>query len=36
MKRNALLIGAFVIAALAMVVIGVLWLSGNDLFKKQQ
>jgi paraquat-inducible protein B len=36
MKRNALLIGAFVLAALAMVVIGVLWLSGNDLFKKQQ
>ena len=36
MKRNALLIGAFVIAALAMIVIGVLWLSGNDLFKKQQ
>ena len=36
MKRNALLIGAFVIAALAMIVIGVLWLNGNDLFKKQQ
>lgn len=36
MKRNALLIGAFVIAALAMIVLGVLWLSGNDLFKKQQ
>ena len=36
MKRNALLIGAFVISALAMMVIGVLWLSGNDLFKKQQ
>ncbi|MEP7101074.1 MAG: MlaD family protein [Burkholderiales bacterium] len=36
MKRNALLIGAFVIVALAMIVIGVLWLNGNDLFKKQQ
>ena len=36
MKRNALLIGAFVIAALAMIVIGVLWLSGDTLFKKQQ
>jgi paraquat-inducible protein B len=36
MKRNALLIGAFVIAALAMIVVGVLWLSGNSLFKKQQ
>ena len=36
MKRNALLIGAFVIAALAMIVVSVLWLSGNDLFKKQQ
>ena len=36
MKRNALLIGAFVIFALVMIVVGVLWLSGNDLFKKQQ
>lgn len=36
MKRNALLIGAFVIAALAMIVLGVLWLNGNDLFKRQQ
>jgi len=36
MKRNALLIGAFVIAALAMSVAGVLWLTGNDLFKRQQ
>ena len=35
MKRNALLIGAFVIFALAMMVAGVLWLSGNTLFKKQ-
>jgi len=36
MKRNALLIGAFVLAALAMSVVGVLWLSGNNLFKRQQ
>ena len=36
MKRNALLIGVFVIAAMAMIVVGVLWLSGNTLFKKQQ
>jgi paraquat-inducible protein B len=36
MKRNALLIGAFVLAALVMTVVGVLWLSGNTLFKKQQ
>ena len=36
MKRNALLIGGFVIAALAMIVVAVLWLSGNNLFKKQQ
>jgi paraquat-inducible protein B len=35
MKRNALLIGAFVLAAIAMMVVGVLWLSGNQLFKKQ-
>lgn len=35
MKRNALLIGAFVIAALVMIVAGVLWLSGNSLFKQQ-
>ena len=36
MKRNALLIGAFVIAALAMIVVSVLWLSGNNLFSKHQ
>jgi paraquat-inducible protein B len=36
MKRNALLIGAFVLAAIAMMVIGVLWLSGDNLFRKQQ
>lgn len=36
MKRNAFLIGAFVIAALATMVVAILWLSGNDLFSKQQ
>jgi len=36
MKRNALLIGAFVIAALVMIVAGILWLSGANLFKQQQ
>jgi paraquat-inducible protein B len=36
MKRNALLIGAFVVVALALGVFGILWLSGNSLFKKQQ
>lgn len=36
MKRNALLIGGFVIFALVMVVVAVLWLSGNNLFTKQQ
>jgi len=36
MKRNALLIGSFVVAALVMIVVGVLWLSGNSLFSKQQ
>ena len=36
MKRNALLIGGFVIFALAMMIVGVLWLSGNTLFRKQQ
>ena len=35
MKRNALLIGAFVLAGLVMIVAAVLWLSGNSLFKKQ-
>lgn len=36
MKRNALLIGAFVIASLAMIAVAILWLSGNNLFKKRQ
>jgi paraquat-inducible protein B len=36
MKRNALLIGGFVISALVMTVAAVLWLSGNSLFQKAQ
>ena len=36
MKRNALLIGGFVISALVMIVAAVLWLSGNSLFQKAQ
>jgi paraquat-inducible protein B len=36
MKRNALLIGAFVVSALLLIVLSVLWLSGNDIFKKHQ
>ena len=34
MKRNALLVGGFVIIALALIVAAILWLSGNSLFKK--
>lgn len=36
MKRNALLIGAFVVVGLAMTVVSVLWLSDGALFQKQQ
>ncbi|MDN8616893.1 MlaD family protein [Variovorax ginsengisoli] len=36
MKRNALLIGGFVVAALVITVAAILWLSGNDLFTRQQ
>lgn len=36
MKRNALLVGFFVIAALLLTVIATLWLSGNSLFQRQQ
>jgi paraquat-inducible protein B len=36
MKRNAVLIGAFVIGALLVVVTSILWLSGNDLFTEQR
>jgi paraquat-inducible protein B len=35
MKRNALLIGGFVLLAFAIAIGAVLWLSGNDLFRKQ-
>ena len=36
MKRNALLIGAFLISAVVLIVVGVLWLNGNDLFSKKE
>lgn len=36
MKRNALLIGGFVVAAFAIAVAAILWLGGNDLFTRQQ
>ena len=36
MNRNALLIGSFVIAGLAMMLLGALWLSGNDVFSKKE
>ncbi|HKX42741.1 MAG TPA: MlaD family protein [Burkholderiaceae bacterium] len=36
MKRNALLIGLFVIASMVMIVAGILWLSGSTLFRQQQ
>ncbi|RZT91430.1 MlaD family protein [Rivibacter subsaxonicus] len=35
MKRNALLVGAFVIVSLLLVVAAVLWLSGSNLFHRQ-
>jgi paraquat-inducible protein B len=35
MKRNALLIGGFVILAFAIAIGAILWLSGNTLFRKQ-
>ena len=34
MKRNALLIGGFVVVAFAVIVLAVFWLSGSDLFGK--
>ena len=34
MKRNALLIGSFVLFGLALVVASILWLSGNRLFQR--
>lgn len=36
MKRNAFLIGVFVVAALLILIASVFWLSGNNLFRKQQ
>ena len=36
MKRNALLIGGFVVAAFALAIAAILWLGGNDLFTRQQ
>jgi len=36
MKRNAVLIGSFVILALVIAVGSILWLSGNDLFSEQK
>lgn len=36
MKRNALLIGGFVVAAFAIAIAAILWLGGNDLFTKHQ
>lgn len=36
MKRNALMIGGFIVAALCIAVASVFWLSGSDLFTQQQ
>lgn len=36
MKRNTLMIGGFVVATLLIVVVAIIWLSGSDLFSKQQ
>ncbi|CAG9931862.1 MlaD family protein [Candidatus Nitrotoga arctica] len=36
MKRNALLIGSFVLAALFIAIGALFWLSGSELFSKQQ
>jgi paraquat-inducible protein B len=36
MKRNALLIGGFVLVALVVAIGSILWLSGNNLFTEQQ
>lgn len=35
MKRNALLVGAFVIVSVLLPVVAVLWFGGNDLFHRQ-
>lgn len=36
MKRNALFIGSFVAAAFVTVIAAIIWLSGSELFSKQQ
>jgi paraquat-inducible protein B len=36
MKRNALLVGGFVVAALALIVLGLITVGGADLFAKRQ
>lgn len=36
MKRNALMIGGFVVATFLIVIAAVIWLSGSELFSKQQ
>jgi paraquat-inducible protein B len=36
MKRNALMIGSFVIVAFLIVIAAIFWLGGSDLFSKQQ
>lgn len=36
MKRNALLIGGFVVGAFLIIIASILWLGGSDLFSRQQ
>lgn len=36
MKRNTLMIGGFVVATFLIVIVAVIWLSGSELFSKQQ
>ncbi len=36
MKRNALMIGSFVIAALFIIIAAIFWLSGSDIFSQQK
>lgn len=36
MKRNTLMIGGFVVVTLLIVIVAVIWLSGSELFSKQQ
>nr|WP_297355147.1 MlaD family protein [uncultured Caldimonas sp.] len=35
MKRHALLVGSFVIGAMVLLVIGIIWLSGSSLFRQE-